>query len=58
MKSLRRTCTAIVLCLAIAVSTFAGQISSPGYVPPPPPPPSEPTNVTTTIILAVISLIR
>jgi len=46
MNSLRRTCAATVLSVAIAVSAFGGQISSPGYVPPPPPPP-DPTSTST-----------
>jgi hypothetical protein len=59
MNTLRQTCAAAILSLALSVSAFAGQIDSPGYVPPPPPPTGTSSNsITTTIILTVISLIR
>ena len=60
MKTLRQTCAATVLCLALSASAFAGQISSPGVVPPPPPPPpSEETTSSslTTLILIIVSLV-
>jgi hypothetical protein len=62
MKSLRKLCGVAIASLALAVSAFAGTISSPGYVPPPPPPTSETStstsNIATTIILTIVSLIR
>jgi hypothetical protein len=59
MNTLRQTCAAVILSLAVAVSAFAGQIDSPGYVPPPPPPSgTSSTSITTTVILTIISLIR
>ncbi len=57
MNSLRRTCVAMILSLALAVSGLAGQIDSPGFVPPPPPPPTT-TSMTTTVILTILGLIR
>jgi hypothetical protein len=53
VKTLRRTCTVTILCMALAVSAVAGQIDSTGYVAPPPTGPS----VMTTVILTVVSLI-
>ena len=41
MKTLRRLCAAFVLTLALALSTFAGDISTPGVSSPPPPPDSQ-----------------
>ena len=66
MKTLRHTCAAIILTLALAVSVLAGEIDCPGVVAPPPPPPQmqmETTtatvtgNITSTIILMIINLI-
>jgi hypothetical protein len=37
MKTLRQTCAATVLALALAVSALAGQIQCPGAPEPPPP---------------------
>ncbi len=59
MNTLRQTCAASILSLALAISAFAGQIDSPGYVPPPPPSPTQTTSsLPTTLILTVLSLIR
>jgi hypothetical protein len=61
MTTLRQTCAVTILCLAFAVSAFAGQISSPGVVAPPPPPnqatmlPSD--DLATTMMLTIISFI-
>src|SRR5437588_6584475 len=40
MKNLRQFCAAVILTLALALSTLAGEMDFPGDVPPPPPPPS------------------
>jgi len=58
MKTLRQTCTAIVMTLVLAVSVFAGQISSPGVVSPPPPPPQQSTTEVDlmTMILEILDL--
>lgn len=60
MKSLRQTCVVVALTFVLAISTLAGQIQCPGYVPPPPPPPetTATSSITTTVILAIVSLIR
>jgi hypothetical protein len=66
MKTLRHTCAAIILTLALAVSVLAGEIDCQGVVAPPPTPPQmqiETTtatvtgNITSTIILMIIDLI-
>jgi len=54
MNTLRQTCAAAILSLALAVSAFAGQIDSPGYVPPPPGNTQGPT-VAATILLTIIT---
>ena len=54
MKTLRQTCAATILTLAIAVSALAGQIDSPGAKPPSEPP----SSFTTTVILTLVSLVR
>ena len=51
----------LALSLAVAISTFAGTIHSPGVADPPPPPASastSTTSITTTVILTIITLIR
>ena len=61
MRILRETYATIVLTLALTISVFAGQISSPGVVPPPPPPSETSTSVSTnisTLILTIISMVR
>jgi hypothetical protein len=68
MKTLRHTCAAIILTLALAVSVLAGEIDCPGVVGPTPTPTptqmqTESTtatvtdSITTTIILVIIDLI-
>jgi hypothetical protein len=39
MKTLKSISAAAILALALSVSTYAGQLETPGYTPPPPPPP-------------------
>lgn len=41
MKNLRQLCAATMLALILSISTFAGEMGTPGKdsVPPPPPPP-------------------
>ena len=55
MKTLRRTCTVTILCMAVAASALAGQIDSTGVVTPPPPPAPS---LLPTVILTIIGLIR
>jgi len=43
MKTLRRLCAAFVLALALSLSAFAGDMSTPVVSPPPPPPDSQAT---------------
>jgi hypothetical protein len=55
MRSLRQTCAATILTLALSVFVLAGQIQCPGA--PAPPPPTQ-SSVVTTILLAIVSLVR
>jgi hypothetical protein len=48
MKKLQRFCAVIALTLAFSLSTFAGEMSTPGDVPPPPPPPPQNQVATTS----------
>jgi hypothetical protein len=43
MKNLKSMFGAMTLGLILCSSAFAGDVSTPGYVPPPPPPPSPAT---------------
>jgi len=68
VNKLRRTCAVAIVTVILAVSAFAGQLDSPGFVgiidspgvvaPPPPPSQTTSTSTTTTIILTILSLIR
>ena len=53
MKTLRRVCAAMILCLTLAVSVLAGDIHSPGKAETE----TSTTSATTTIILTIVSLI-
>ena len=52
MNTLRQTCAAIILSLALVVSALAGQIDSPGKTNPPPPP------TETTEQLGIVDVIK
>jgi hypothetical protein len=41
MKTLKNIIFTTILALALSVTTFAGEVQTPGYIPPPPPPPDE-----------------
>jgi hypothetical protein len=41
MRTLKATCTAAILALALSVPAQAGDIYTPGKTPPPPPPPTS-----------------
>ena len=66
MKTLRQTCAATILLLALAVSVLAGEVDCPGVAAPLPPsqqvqaettaPPMA--DITDTLILVIIDLIR
>jgi hypothetical protein len=58
MKTLRQTCAATILTLALAVPILAGEVDCPGVVAPPPPPATTTSSITTTVILAIVGLIR
>lgn len=63
MKTLRHTCAAIILTLALACSVLAGEIDCPGVVALPPQTQTEAmtatvtSNITSTIILMIIDWI-
>ncbi len=59
MKTLRQTCVAIILSLALAASVLAGHMDTTGApAPAPSPTPSASTTSTaTTIALTILSLI-
>jgi hypothetical protein len=41
MKQLKQLCAVTLLVLTLGISTYAGQIDTPGYTGPPPPPAPE-----------------
>lgn len=55
MRTLRQTCAAVVLTVALAVSVLAGEIHCPGVVPAGTGTTSS-TDVTTAIVLTVITV--
>ena len=60
MKTLRRTCAATILTLALALAVLAGEIDCPGAVSPPPPPTGTTSTdtITTSVILAIVNVIN
>ena len=48
MNSLRQLCAASILVIVLAVSAFAGEMSTPTFTSPPPPPPSPMTSFIDT----------
>ena len=57
MKTLRQTCVAAILSLALAVSVLAGHMDTTGAPAPAPSPTPSASTTTTTIVLTVLSLI-
>lgn len=55
MKNVKAMFGAITLGLMLSSATFAGDVSTPGYVPPPPPLTPTPCSETETAVLDDIS---
>ena len=49
MKTLKATCTAAILALALSIPVYAGEMLTPGVVPPPPPPPPAEESITVNV---------
>ena len=58
MKTLRQTCAATILILALTVPILAGEVDCPGVVAPPPPTTTTTSSITTTVILTIVAIIR
>jgi len=57
VKTLRKQCAIAILTLMLAISTYAGQIDTPGVVSGNGTPPSPLANVVTSVIVTVVTLV-
>ena len=58
MNKLRRMCAVAIVTTVLAISTFAGQLDSPGAPAPAPTQTSSTSTSMTTVVLTILSLIR